>query len=41
MASRQNRTAARAEFQTAVNLCESDNDPGAVVEAKRWLNTLP
>jgi len=40
MASRQNPPAARAEFQTAVNLCESDNDPGAVVEAKRWLNTL-
>ena len=40
LAAKNNRAAARGEFQTAVNLCESDNDPGAAVEARRWLNTL-
>jgi tetratricopeptide (TPR) repeat protein len=34
------RDAARREFQTAVNLCEMDNDPGAATEARRLLNTL-
>jgi tetratricopeptide (TPR) repeat protein len=32
--------AARREFQTAVNLCESDNDPGAATEARNWLNLV-
>jgi tetratricopeptide (TPR) repeat protein len=40
LAAKGNRAAARSEFQTAVNLCESDNDPGAAVEARRWLNTM-
>jgi tetratricopeptide (TPR) repeat protein len=35
-----NAAAARSEFQTAVNLCETDNDPGAAAEARRWLNTV-
>jgi len=37
---RSERAAARTEFQTAVNLCEKDNDPGAAVEARRWLNSV-
>jgi tetratricopeptide (TPR) repeat protein len=39
-AKRTERPAARGEFQTAVNLCERDNDPGAAAEARRWLNTV-
>jgi tetratricopeptide (TPR) repeat protein len=35
-----NTATGRSEFQTAVNLCEADNDPGAAAEARRWLNTL-
>ncbi len=35
-----NRAAARSAFQTAANLCETDNDPGAAVEAKNWLNLV-
>ena len=30
-----NRAVARTEFQTAISLCESDNDPGAAEEARR------
>src|SRR5206468_8002940 len=28
------KVTARSEFQTAITLCEDDNDPGAAVEAK-------
>jgi tetratricopeptide (TPR) repeat protein len=32
---RGNRDAARQEFQQAITLCQSDNDPGAAAEARR------
>jgi tetratricopeptide (TPR) repeat protein len=32
--------AATKEFQAAVTLCESDNDPGAAEEARRLMNTV-
>jgi tetratricopeptide (TPR) repeat protein len=34
------RAAARSAFQTAVNLCETDNDPGFAAEARRLMNTV-
>jgi len=40
LAAKSSHRTARDEFQTAIALCERDNDPGAVVEAKRWLNTV-
>jgi tetratricopeptide (TPR) repeat protein len=36
-----NREAARQHWQTAIKLCESDNDPASAAEARRLLNERP
>jgi tetratricopeptide (TPR) repeat protein len=40
LALKSDRAAARSAFQTALSLCETDNDPGPAAEARRLLNTV-